>query len=154
MNEQYRQLLHFGPLLAAAALSIGCTTMHATSTTSGHPVESFRAMRIMEVYPSGKSQPTWTIAVSRQFVEDILGVPAVQQCWNALQGPQYDGCSFAASPCMSIYVQENGRFRASVRSWSCRIEAPEPQVFVLYNSKGKGATPPEVLPILDLPSQE
>ncbi len=139
---------------AAAAFSIGCAAHQAPAAPNGPPIENFRAVRIMEVYPSGKSQPTWTIEVPRQFVEDILGTPAIQQCMDALQDPQYDGCSFVASPCMSLYVREDGGYRAHVRSWSCRIEAPSPQVFVIYNSGPNGTTPPQTIPILVLPSQE
>ena len=152
-SPRRRRHHHFSPLWAAA-FSIGCAAHQAPAAQSAPPIETFRAVRIMEVYPSGKSQPTWTIEVPRQFVEDILGAPAIQQCMDALQDPQYDGCSFAASQCMSLYVREDGSFRANVRSWSCRIEAPSPQVFVVYDSRGKGGTPSQILPLLGLPSQE
>ena len=143
-----------GAFCVAAAVTFGCATHHAPAATPSIPIESFRAGRILQVDSEGNTQPSWKLAVSRQFVEDILGAPALAQCMEALQDPLYDGCSFTASACMTLQVREDGGFQADVSSWSCRNEVSASQILVIYNSKGEEATPPKTLPLLGLPSQE
>ncbi|HND34570.1 MAG TPA: hypothetical protein PLA94_31420 [Myxococcota bacterium] len=133
------------PLYLLLTLLSGCAHHPPPENAASLPIETLRAARIPEVYPSGRSQPTWIIEVPRQFVEDIVGVPAMMACIEALQDPRYDGCSFTASPCMTLQLREDGSFRAHVRTQSCGAEAPP--LLIIYSSTPSEDAPAWTLPI-------
>lgn len=115
----------------AACLTPGCAAHDPEAASSPSTI-------LMRRYALPNGGASWTHLVTEQWVTDLVGEVALQDCLTLLEAEEWQVCTMRPGPCSRVSVRVETPYRFSIDSAMCRDAQPIPDGWTwLVSGKGQ-----------------